>query len=267
MKKFQIGFIGAGNIASSIYGGITSSGYIKSEKICVYDTVANKSDAFVKNNSVVLSSATEVAMNCEYLFLTVKPQIYPSLLAEIKDFCSDCCIISVAAGISISYIKSCLNFDAHVVRVMPNTPLMYGFGASALVKVDPVTDNEFDFVKGCFDSCGITSVVDESLINTVTAISGSAPAYIMRFAKDYIDFAVSKGMCISEASKLVLQTFIGSAEMIKSSSCSIEDLISMVTSPNGTTAAGLLSLDKDDFDAIVDRCLETTVKRSEELSK
>ena len=74
-------------------------------------------------------------------------------------------------------------------------------------------------------------------------------------------------MCISEASKLVLQTFIGSAEMIKSSSCSIEDLISMVTSPNGTTAAGLASLDKDDFDAIVDRCLKATVKRSEELSK
>ncbi len=267
MKKFKIGFIGTGNIATAIFTGITSSGYIKSNKVCVFDALPQKAESFTSCGCVCLNSAEEVALNSDYVFLTVKPQVYPELLSSIKNACRNCCLIDVAAGVSISFVKECLGFDAHVVRVMPNTPLMYGFGSSALVKADPVSDDEFDFVKGCFESCGVTSVVDESLINTVTAVSGSAPAYIMRFAKDFIDYAISSGMDSTDAAKLVLQTFIGSAEMIKKSESTVEELISMVTSPNGTTAAGLASLSENCFDDTVKLCLEATVRRSKELSK
>jgi pyrroline-5-carboxylate reductase len=203
----------------------------------------------------------------DFVFLTVKPQIYFDVLNEIKTVARDTCFVDVAAGISIDYVKSVLGFDAPVIRVMPNTPLMYGMGSSALVKRAPVTDEQFDFIRGCFDSCGVTCVVDEGDINTVIAVSGSAPAYIMRFAKCFIDYAVSCGIDADSAAKLVLQVFAGSAEMIKRSERSVSELIDMVTSPNGTTAAGLLSLDNSGFEDSVIKCFEATVKRAEELAK
>jgi pyrroline-5-carboxylate reductase len=104
-------------------------------------------------------------------------------------------------------------------------------------------------------------------INTVTAISGSAPAYVMRFIKDFVDFAVKQNMDAQDAEKLVLQVFSGAAEMISADSRSVGELIAAVTSPNGTTQAGLISLDNDRFDDIVDSCLQATLARAEELSK
>ena len=200
------------------------------------------------------------------MFLTVKPQVYAVVLNSIKEFAVNTCFVDVAAGISISYIKDKLGFDAPVVRVMPNTPLMYGLGSSALVKCEPVTDSQFNFVRGCFDSCGITCVVDEELINTVIAVSGSAPAYVMKFTKSLIDYAVDNGMEQEDAQKLVLQVLSGCSKMVSSSECTISELIDMVTSPKGTTEAGLKSLDADNFDLTVKNCLDATVKRAEELA-
>ncbi len=267
MKKYKIGFIGAGNIASAIFNGITSSGYIKSDKIVVFDTDNSKSDAFKLYGAEVALSAEDLVTDSEFVFLTVKPQIYPTLLESIKDYAVDACFIDVAAGISISYVKKVLGFDAAVIRVMPNTPLMYGRGASALVKDSPVTDEQFSFIKDCFDACGVTCVVDEKFINVVTAVSGSAPAFAMRFIKDLVDFAVENGMSADVAQSLVIQTVIGSAEMIKKSDCDVQQLIKNVTSPNGTTEAGLRSLDTNGFDGALKLCLDATVKRAQELSK
>lgn len=267
MFDYKIGFIGSGNIATAIFGGITSSGYIKPENVYLFDTDSAKTVSFCEKGAVALTSAEEVTALCDFVFLTVKPQIYPTVLSYIKPFALNTCFISVAAGITIDFIKDALGFDAPVVRVMPNTPMLYGLGSSGIVKQAPVTDEQFDFVKGCFDSCGVTSVVDESLINVVTAVSGSAPAYIMLFAKCFIDFAVSNGICSEDAEKLVLQVFKGSAEMIATDSHSPEELIKMVTSPNGTTQAGLNSLDAASFEKIVADCLSATVKRADELTK
>lgn len=268
MKKFKVGFIGAGNIASAIFFGIIDSGYIKPENICVFDTNSDKIDYFVSNGAVALNDAVSVADKCEFVFLTIKPQIYEIVLKEISSInTNNTCFVDVAAGISIDFVKRFLGDDTPVVRVMPNTPLMYGVGASALVKVSPVTDAQFEFVKGCFDSCGVTVVVEEQHINTVTAISGSAPAYVMRVMKDFIDFAVQNGMDFDDAKTLVLQVFAGSSKMVNCDDRKIDDLIKAVTSPNGTTEAGLKSLDTDCFDDLVYRCLDATTKRADELSK
>lgn len=268
MSDFQIGFIGAGNIATAIFNGVTSSGYIKSDDVCVFDVDIQKTSAFSKKGATVVSSTEELVRKCDFVFLTVKPQIYYSVLESIKDVVdSNVCLIDVAAGISIKYIKSILGFDASVVRVMPNTPLMYGNGATALVKCAPVTNEQFNFVKGCFDACGVTCIVDEEQINTVIAVSGSAPAYVMRFAKVLIDYAVSNGLNESDAELLVTGTLIGSAKMALQSERTISDLIKMVTSPNGTTEKGLEALDDSGFDEDLLACLNATVKRAEELSK
>lgn len=268
MDRFKVGFIGAGNIASAIFGGIVNSGYIKSDEVCVFDLDSSKTSEFELRGATVMATALELASDCDFIFLTVKPQVYEIVLNEIKSALkASSCLIDVAAGITVSFVKSIVGSDIPVVRVMPNTPLMYGKGSSALVKEESVSEEQFDFVRGCFDSCGVTVLVDEKHINTVTAVSGSAPAYVMRFMKDFIDFAVSQGMNASDAEKLILMVFSGTAEMVSSDQRSVAELIAAVTSPNGTTQAGLASLDNDSFDDIVAACLDATLRRAVELSK
>lgn len=266
MKKYKIGFIGTDNIATAIYNGITGSGYITPGRIMVYDTSEDKTLYFSESGSAVALTAEELCLCCEYVFLTVKPQIYSVVLESIKDCSQDVCFVDVAAGISINKVKELLGFNAPVVRVMPNTPISVGLGASALVKEQPVTDEQFSFIKGCFDSCGVTAVVNEEQINTVIAVSGSSPAYIMRLVKVITDFAKNSGFDEADAIKLATQTLAGCAKLINESSVDINTLISNVTSPNGTTAAGLKSLDNASFDNVVTDCLKATVKRAEELS-
>lgn len=267
MKKFKIGFIGTGNIATAIINGVISSGYIKPDCIAVFDTNSDKLAPFVNFGCESISNSAELTDQCEFVFLTVKPQIYPVVLNEIKNSSKDTCFVDVAAGVSINAVKGLLGFNAPVIRVMPNTPLMVGLGATAIVKQDPVTDDQFSFIKGCFDSCGITAVVDEENINIVIAASGSSPAYIMRFANSIIDFAVSNGLDNDSAKQLVIQTLEGCAKLVKESDVGISQLIANVTSPNGTTEAGLKSLDESSFENVIDKCLKATVKRAEELSK
>ena len=263
----KVGFIGAGNIATAIINGAIDSGYIMSEQIYIYDLDSQKVDSFVKRGANACDSEIDLTRECDYVFLTVKPQVYETVLTKIAPYSGGKCFIDVAAGISIDFVKSILGKEISVVRVMPNTPLMFGCGASALVNVEPVTEQQFTFVKGFFESCGVVATVDESLIDTVIAISGSAPAYIMRFANQLITYGTDNGITKEDASNLVLQTLVGCAKMIYSSDKDITDLIKMVTSPNGTTQAGLESLDKTNFDLSVKECLNSTVKRAKELSK
>ena len=263
----KIGFIGCGNIASAIIGGSLSSGYIKSENLVIFDTDSDKITPYVSMGVMRAESVSDLVLSSDVVFLTIKPQVYESVLKEIAPYSDGVCFVSVAAGITLNYIKGILGQNAHVIRVMPNTPLLYGKGASAIVNEKPVTDEEFLFVKGFFDASGVSVEVPESQINTVTAISGSAPAYFMRVAKDFIDFAVKSGMTEKDATILVLQTLSGSAEMIKLSDSDIDTLIKNVTSPNGTTQAGLSSLDNDSFDRTINDCLKATVKRATELTK
>lgn len=267
MYNYTVGFIGCGNIATAIFSGSVKSGYIKPDNFCVFDTDAAKTEAFVKLGAKCSLSPDDLVCSCDFIFLTIKPQVYKDVISSlnpIKTF--DKCFIDVAAGITIDYVKSLLGYNAPVVRVMPNTPLMYGNGATAIVKKDPVTDEQFEFVKGFFDSCGITAIVNEECINTITAISGSAPAYVMRFIKNLVDFAEEKGVDRNSAIKLVCQTVLGSAIMVTSSNISVDTLIKNVTSPNGTTEAGLKSLDTSSYDEILQECLRATVDRAEELT-
>ncbi len=263
----KVGFIGAGNIATAIIKGAINSGYIMPDQIYIYDLDSQKLDTFSPCGVNTCTSEIELVNLCDYVFLTIKPQVYESVLKVIAPYSEGICFIDVAAGISINFVKNILGKDTPVVRVMPNTPLMYGSGASALVKVDPVTDEQFDFIKGFFESCGVVTTVDESLIDTVIAISGSSPAYIMRFANQLITYGVNSGLSKDDASKLVLQTLVGCAKMINSSDKDISELIRMVTSPNGTTQAGLDALNKTEFDLSIKDCLDATVKRAKELSK
>ena len=170
-------------------------------------------------------------------------------------------------GQTISAVEAAFGKDIKLVRVMPNTPLLYGEGATAIVKCDPVTDSEFEFVKGAFESCGTTCVVEEKDIDVVIAASGSSPAFVFRFARELIGYCVDSGLDPAAAKKLVLATIKGSASMLEQSPLSADGLIRMVASPNGTTEAGLKSMDETGFDLSVRAAADAAKNRSIEMKK
>jgi len=263
-----VGFIGSGNIASAIISGAVKSGYIMPSKIYIYDLDVSKCENLSIYGVNVCETTKDLVENCQFIFLTVKPQIYDVVLNEIKPFVTaQKCLVDVGAGVTIKFVKNTIGFNCKVIRVMPNTPLMYSTGATALVKELPVTNEEFDFIKGFFDANGITCIVKEDLIDTITGVSGSSPAFVFRFAREMIRAGVDNSMSEDDAKRMVLQTILGSVKMMQQSELSLDELIKMVASPNGTTEAGLKSMDKTNFDGAVYNAVDAAVKRSHELKR
>lgn len=264
----QIGFIGCGNIAAAIVGGAVASGCLQPEQIVCYDIDSDKAAAFAKDGMTVSASAAAIAKKADILFLTVKPQVFPDVIQTVRESVGrNTLIVTPAAGIRIARVRELFGFDCRVIRVMPNTPLMYAAGATAMVRGEGVDDVEFDFVRSIFSSCGVTAVVEEKMIDIVTGISGSSPAFFMRFAREIILEGIRQGMGRAEAEQLVIQTMAGTAKMMRESSNTVEELIQAVASPNGTTEAGLKTMDRLEFDRISAKVAAAAIERSRELSK
>ena len=273
----NVGFIGAGNMGFAIMKGIAKSGLCNnvdmfdnspSIRISAYDTECEKLKRLEKYDVSVCYSAKELADKCKYIFLAIKPQQLDDVLDEIKDnITSDSVIISICAGITGEYIKSKTIPDAKVVLVMPNTPLLLGEGASALAKVDPVSDEEFELVCRIFSSCGEIAVIPKDKMKEIIAVNGSSPAFIYLYAKAFVEYAESVGIEKSVAKALFAKTLIGSAKMITDSGNTIDELIEMVSSKGGTTLAGLEKLREGDLEGTARNACEACTKRAYELSK
>ncbi len=264
MKK--IGFIGCGNIAKAIFFGGINSGYIKGEDVFCFDLEKEKAEPFTAVGGTFTATANETAERSDVLFLTVKPQVFPGVIEGIKNsVTADTLIVTPAAGIKIERVRELFGFNLKVIRVMPNTPLMYSAGATAIVRGEGVEEDEFNLVKGLFETSGITAEVEEGMMDTVTAISGSSPAFFMRFAREIIKTGAQNGIDENKAKKLVLQTMLGTAKMALESENSLDELIKAVASPGGTTEAGLKTMDSADFDKTTEKIITSAKKRSEEL--
>lgn len=263
----NIGFIGAGNMASAIIGGILSSNLYPSENINIFDVVQDKTDSLAALGLKGRKSIKDLAESSDIIFLSVKPQNFDAVLTELKEsFSFEKIIVSIAAGISTQKIKSYFSDEAKVIRTMPNTPLMKGFGATAISHVAPVTDAEFDEVCRIFSAVGTVSVIPEIKMNEVVSVNGSSPAYIYLFAKAMIDSAIKQGIDGQTASELVIQSVLGSAYMLRDSGLSPDELIKMVSSPGGTTLEALKAFEACDFAAIVDKAMLACTERAKELS-
>lgn len=266
--KIKVGFIGAGNMGAAIMRGI--AGGELSEKISLYatDVDEKKLKALEEIGVEPVSDAESLISECQYVFLAIKPQMFEDVLNDFgKCFKEDSVIVSIAAGITGEYIKSKTLPDAKVVLVMPNTPFLLGEGATALAKVNPITDEEFEFVCNIFKVGGETAVVSENKMKEIIAINGSSPAFIYLFAKGFIDYAKSVDISEETAKTLFCKSLIGSAKMITESGYSIDELIKMVSSPGGTTLKGLDELYKGNLTEIVEKCCDACTKRAYELSK
>ncbi|WMJ23126.1 pyrroline-5-carboxylate reductase [Paludicola sp. MB14-C6] len=262
----KVGFIGAGNMATAIISGITKAKM--NVELYAYDVDFEKASALAKFQVHACNSILEMVKDIDFLFLSVKPQNFSEVLTEIKGHLSKyTVIVSIAAGITQEYIATILGFDVKVVRVMPNTPLLLGFGASALSHNSQVTADEFNFVQQIFNSAGISEVVSPDKMNEVIAINGSTPAFIYEFARCFIEYGKSVDLDEKVCLNLFSQTLIGSAKMMMESGYTIEELIQMVSSKGGTTIAGLESFKDSGLQDVVTDACKKCVNRAYELSK
>lgn len=262
MKK--LGFIGVGNMGGAIIRGI--KGKLGNTAVFAYDRNPDKLKDLRSVGATAAASAFELAQKCGYILLAVKPQQLDAVLEEVKKAGNEnLVIISICAGISAEYIREHTFANAKVVLVMPNTPMMLGFGASAMSRDEKVSDEEFAFARKIIGSCGITEVIPANKMKEVIAINGSSPAFIYVYAKGFVQYAQNVGIDPDAALRLFAQSLIGSAKMMTESGMTVDELIKQVSSPGGTTLAGLDVLERSNIvHAAINAC-EACTKRAYEL--
>ncbi len=266
---YKIGSIGAGNMGLAIIDGAVGSKAFLSSDIAVFDICQDKIDLCKSKGYSVLSSEEALFLNCEIVLLAVKPQIYEDVLNKLKsssEKVNNQIIITIAAGISTSYIQNFLGEDTKVIRIMPNTPLLIGHGACAFSKTDNVNDDEFDKIIRIFETMGEVAVISEEQMNDIIPANGSSPAYVYYFI-DCITSSVEKmGIDKDAAKKLVAQTFIGAAEMVLKTGKDPKELIQQVCTPGGATIESIKVFDEKNLCEIIDEACIKCVNRAYELS-
>jgi pyrroline-5-carboxylate reductase len=270
LKEKIISFIGCGNMGEAILKGLLGSSFLKASEVGFFEKDAARRDLI--KNIYQVDAADDVcsaSVISKYLLIAVKPQNIAQLMDELKECFKpeSNCIISILAGISTSYFEKNLGNGASVIRVMPNTPALYNKGMVTISPGKNAEKKDLDFVKGLMDKIGSSIVIEEDLQHISTAINGSGPAYFFLFCKALIEAAVNNGLDPDTARKLAADTMIGSGEMIKRSQMDLEELISRVASPGGTTEKALLTFSNRKFEKIVAEAVENALKRSMELER
>lgn len=242
-----IGFIGGGNMASAIIGGILKSGLAAKENIIAADKSEQACTSLTERFGIAATQDNRtVAASCDILFLAVKPFLFDIVIPEIKnDVKPDTLVISIAAGQSISSIESLFGTTIKLVRAMPNTPALVGEGMSALCCNGQVSEEELSEAVSIFNSFGKCEVVQESMMNTVIGVSGSSPAYVFMFIEAMADAAVADGMPRAQAYKFAAQSVLGSAKMVLETGSHPGALKDAVCSPGGTTIEAVAVLEKE----------------------
>lgn len=262
--SYKLGFAGCGNMAGAIIRGIIASGLLDGGNISVFDPDESKTAQMKGEGVNICADMKELQAFADILFLCVKPNVVPAVLGEIT--VPGRAVVSIAAGVRSEKIKDLLKVDARILRIMPNTPLMVGKGASGFEVPSTLTKEEYAFIKEIFQSLGIVVEVEASLMDAVTGISGSGPAYMYYFLKALADAGERQGLRYEDSAALALQTMQGAAEMVKRSGAALESLIKAVCSPGGTTIEALAVFDEMDLSGIVDKAVDACTKKSIMLS-
>ncbi|MEA4911453.1 MAG: pyrroline-5-carboxylate reductase [Oscillospiraceae bacterium] len=263
----KIGFIGFGNMASAIAGGLISGGVASGRDIVAYNPHREKIESFGQGVTAA-ASAADAARQARYLFLCVKPQQLSDAAPAFREALrEDVVLISILAGVTVDRLRKELQTQRPIVRVMPNTPLMLGKGCSALARPDDICDEDFAFVMRAFSASGYAFETKEDLINEIIPVNGSSPAAIYYFAKLFAQKAAASGIDFDLALRAFAQTLIGSAAMIMDSGKDIDTLIQMVCSKGGTTLAMLDAMNENGFAKSVEQGIDACVRRAYELGK
>jgi pyrroline-5-carboxylate reductase len=261
-----IGFIGVGVMGSSIIKSLLKHS-INSDQICINDKRAEKAEELSRKFKVKIKSILEIGQSCDVVFLAVKPQDLEEVLNELnKTLKPNALVISIAAGKKIQFIEDHLTAGISVIRVMPNTPAQIGKGISAIAAGSKTSKADMDLATKLFSTSGEVVEVEEQMLDTVTALSGSGPAYFFNFVESMIKSGIELGLSNDIATKLAIETISGSAAMLKESGLDAQTLRQNVTSPKGTTAAALEVFSDKNLDSIVLQAMSAAKKRAQELA-
>lgn len=249
----KLGFIGTGNMASAIMGGVINNNIFKPEEIIGADLFApGRERAKAQFGIEVTASNKEVVEKAEVIILSVKPQFYADVISDVKDVIKENqIVITIAPGKTLAWLAEQFGKDVKLVRTMPNTPAMVGEGMTAACPNAQITEEDLAYVKKILESFSRVEVVPERLMDTVTAVSGSAPAYVFMFIEAMADAAVSGGMPRPQAYKFAAQAVLGSAKMVLDTGKHPGELKDMVCSPAGTTIEAVRTLEERGFRSAV----------------
>ena len=266
MTHLRLGFIGAGNMATAILDGVINKQVFPAKQITISNPHSDKLQHPKDLGVNITNSNEEVVSHSDIIILAVKPQMYEKVLADLHDLCFGKCIVSIAAGISTTWIRERLP-GTSVIRVMPNTPLQLGLGATAIAESPDVPEELFGCICSIFSAAGSFAVIPEAQMDTVIPVSGSSPAFFFRMTDVMVRWAREQGMDPDVSLQLAAAAMKGSAEMLLSSGKTATELIQQVCSPGGTTLAALTAFDDRDFDSLISDAMSRCALRSKELGK
>ena len=274
MKK--IGFIGGGNMAEALVHGLIAKKLFKPAEIIVADIAAERRRKLARQYKVAATASNlDVLREASTILLAIKPQQIDAVLHELvtggdskSKAKASKLFISIVAGVPIARMAAALGARARIVRVMPNAPAMVGLGMAALARSKGASRADETLALKIFNAVGDAIVVkDETLLDAVTALSGSGPAYVYLFAKSLADAAINEGIPVELALRMTLQTIRGAEQVMRTSKQTLAELIRIVASPGGTTEAALRRFVETGFSDIVASALHAAAARSRELGR
>lgn len=263
----KLAFIGAGRMAEAIISGLLTGEALTATDIIAADVDSGRLDNIRERYGIAVTTENIAAARAaEFILLAVKPQHFDEAVREIKGALTEAhTLITIAAGVSVDRVRSLIEIDLPIVRVMPNTPALVNAGISAVAFPREISDENRTFVERLLSTVGAVVRVDESDMNAVTAVSGSGPAYFFLFVRAIAKAGVELGLDEELAVRLARQTFYGSARLLEAGDADEDDLIAAVASPGGTTEAALKSFARDRLEEVVARAAGSAAVRAEEL--
>jgi pyrroline-5-carboxylate reductase len=263
-----IGFIGAGKMAEALIKAIINAKIAKSGNIIASDMNRKRLAKMKELKIKSTDDNKQIVKKANVIFLAVKPQNMNDVLNEIKDKITEKhLIVSIAAGIKIKQIQDTIKGDIRVIRVMPNTPCVVGEMAAGFATGRYVKDKDIKLVASILNSAGKAFVVCEDMLDAVTGLSGSGPAFLAHILESMIEGGVKQGLSKDVATELAMQTMIGTGKLLQETGLSPKELIDIVSSPGGTTVAGRKVLERSNIKKVLIKTIEAATKRSKELGK
>lgn len=264
-EKFEFGFIGAGKLAGSVIRGFFLKGVCTPDRLVISEPNVETAAALQQQFGVSLAADNQqLAQRSETIFLGVKPQLIVPLLRELGPRLEKKLVVSLAAGIRIQTMESVA--PARIMRVLTNTPSAIGHAATAFAPGSRATAADHDYIAGIFRKIGITIEVNDDQIDAVTALAGSGPAFVYAVIEALADGAVKSGLTHDAALKLAAQTASGAAALVLTSGKTPEELINMVVTPGGTTAAGLDVMQQRSCAAAISDAVEAAAERGRQMA-
>ncbi|HYG35024.1 MAG TPA: pyrroline-5-carboxylate reductase [Clostridia bacterium] len=265
----KVGFLGAGKMATALAKGFVRTGLLSAGEIMGSDVSQSARDAFARETGGgAATSNLEVVKFASVVVLAVKPDQVPGVLAEIRDHCTpEHLVVSIAAGVPLAKLEAGLKPGARVIRVMPNTPALVGASASAFALGKAASAEDGALAQKLLSAVGQAFQVKETLLDAVTGLSGSGPAYVYMAIEALSDGGVAAGLPRDIATKLAAQTVLGSAKMVLETGIHPGALKDMVTSPGGTTIEGVHELEKGQLRGTLMSAVRAAAEKSKKLGQ